>query len=211
MLVEVAPKRLEQMGTILIGGGPIAPATEAILAERRMQAYHSFAMTETLSHFALRKLGCDIEYKALPGVQLSTDIQGRLRVKCPWATEPELQTNDIVAMTSTNRFRWLGRADFVINSGAVKVLPEQVEEFLSAWIDVPFAIVGLPDAEWGQRAVLVLERVFEVNLDQIEFPHPAWKPTRIRVVPHLPRTSNGKLARADLIGQLLSSDTGAIH
>jgi O-succinylbenzoic acid--CoA ligase len=50
----------------------------------------------------------------------------------------------------------LSRADDVIISGGVNILPAEVEQRLAAFEGVAeVAVVGLPDPAWGQRLVAV--------------------------------------------------------
>lgn len=207
-LLAHAPYQLRRMGTLLIGGGPIPPEVESQLHDWPRPIYHSFAMTETLSHFALRRLGLGETYAALSGVTLAAGPEGELIVDCPWASERPLRTRDAVELLGPTEFRWLGRLDFVINSGGVKVHPEAVERHLA--LQLPgrtFVIVGQPDAEWGERPILVLEGGDPVDPAGLELPHPAWRPARAVVVPRLPRTRTGKInrcaVRAELAQELL--------
>lgn len=44
-------------------------------------------------------------------------------------------TNDVVELLSPTTFRWLGRADNVINSGGVKVQAEKVEAAMEKFLE----------------------------------------------------------------------------
>mgnify|MGYP002402211694 CR=1 FL=1 len=67
-------------------------------------------------------------------------------------------TSDIGEVDEDGRLRILGRADHVINTGGVKVHPVAVERALESLPYVDAAIVvGLPDPEWGARAVALVE------------------------------------------------------
>ncbi|MBK6965975.1 MAG: hypothetical protein IPH20_19130 [Bacteroidales bacterium] len=39
-----------------------------------------------------------------------------------------VNTSDLVNITSPGSFRWLGRADHVINCGGIKLIPEVIEK-----------------------------------------------------------------------------------
>jgi O-succinylbenzoic acid--CoA ligase len=45
----------------------------------------------------------------------------------------------------------------VINSGGIKLHPEQIEKVLSAVISVPFFVFGKPDKQLGQSLSIVFE------------------------------------------------------
>ena len=65
--------------------------------------------------------------------------------------------NDLVELLSETTFRWLGRADRVVNSGGVKIFPETLESKLSSHIKNRFFLAGIPDPELGERLVMVVE------------------------------------------------------
>lgn len=50
----------------------------------------------------------------------------------------------------------LGRADGAVNSGGLKILPEQVEKAL-AEVGVTACAVGVPDPEWGEAVAVLVE------------------------------------------------------
>jgi O-succinylbenzoic acid--CoA ligase len=54
-------------------------------------------------------------------------------------------------------FVWQGRLDFVVNSGGVKIHPEEVEFKLSKLWSVPFFVIGIPDQQLGDKLVLCIE------------------------------------------------------
>lgn len=61
------------------------------------------------------------------------------------------RTTDLGVVHPDGSLEVLGRADFVINTGGVKVSPSAVEALLTAQDGVAEAcVVDLPDAEWGQ-------------------------------------------------------------
>ena len=66
-------------------------------------------------------------------------------------------TNDIVEIHNEKQFKWLGRYDNLINSGGVKLFPEQIETKLASKISNRFFITGLPDAVLGTKVVLIIE------------------------------------------------------
>ncbi|CAN1521190.1 Acs Acyl-coenzyme A synthetases/AMP-(fatty) acid ligases [Fimbriimonadaceae bacterium] len=193
------PDRLASFGTLVIGGGPVDPDLEARLAGHPQPIYHTFAMTETLSHFALRQLNWSQSYTALPSVETNVDEESRLIVTCPWANESPLLTQDLVEVTGANQFIWHGRADLVINTGGVKVHPEQVEAWLAReFPNRSFAVTSEKDASWGERLVLLVEGGATLDLSNLIAPNPAWVPKRQVLVAEIPKTRTGKPARAEL-------------
>lgn len=161
--------RLDAMSAILIGGGPVGAALEDALLSLRARVFHTYGMTETATHVALRRLNGPSRSEAfhpLPGVELRLDERGSLAV-CGAVTAGEwVQTNDSALLHADGSFVWLGRVDNVVNSGGVKVhverLEAQLERLLPAlagdvWGERRFFVAGLPDLRLGARVTLVLE------------------------------------------------------
>ena len=74
-----------------------------------------------------------------------------------------LVTNDVVELVSESEFRWLGRYDNVINSGGIKLHPEEMEKRLEGCVSSPFYIVGRPSERWGEEAVIVMENATDAE------------------------------------------------
>ena len=168
---------LNRMRAILIGGAATSPALEQALQVIGSPVFATYGMTETVSHIALRRLnGPDRSdlFTALDGVDLGTDERGCLHITSAATNFKRVQTNDVVELidgaansgptVGPARFRLLGRADTIINSGGVKVQPEQVERIIGdvlipAGITARLFVAGLPDERLGQRLVVFLENV----------------------------------------------------
>ena len=144
---------------IIVGGSPVNAALEKACENIPAALYETYGMTETASHIALRRFnGKKSDYfHILDGVSIRQDERNCLVINAPHLTEEELITNDIVEIRNERNFRWLGRADSVINSGGVKIFPEQVERKLQTLIDIPFFISAIDDKILGQKVVLVAE------------------------------------------------------
>jgi O-succinylbenzoic acid--CoA ligase len=72
-------------------------------------------------------------------------------------SKEKIITNDIVEIVNATQFILKGRIDNVINSGGIKIFPEEVEEILGKFISVPFFIASKPDEILGEKVILVLE------------------------------------------------------
>ena len=120
-------------------------------------------MTETVSHIALAPIEeGELVYQALPGVAIGINEQDCLWIQSPMSGTERIQTTDQIELRSKNTFTWLGRADFVVNSGGIKLFPEQLEKKISAWMSerypgVPYFFYGEADERLGQRLVLFVE------------------------------------------------------
>ncbi|HTB32042.1 MAG TPA: AMP-binding protein [Bacteroidia bacterium] len=158
---EISKKRFQTIKNVIIGGAPISPSLEKELESYTNSIYATFAMTETLSHVALRRLSGKSrsdKYFALQGVDFESDNRGCLIVNAPLVNDAPVITNDIVELNDSTHFKWLGRYDNVINSGGIKIHPEIVENKLATLIpDHRFFIAALPDEKFGQKVVIVIE------------------------------------------------------
>ena len=179
---------LNGMKAILVGGAATSPALERALQRIEAPVFATYGMTETVSHIALRRLnGAERQdwFTALDGVDLGTDGRGCLHITSAATNFVRVQTNDVVEFINPPaagpptvgppaagpaRFRLLGRADRIINSGGVKVQPEQIEPLIedqlaTAGVMGRLFVAGLPDERLGQRIVVFLEN-FAVHPDQ---------------------------------------------
>lgn len=192
------------VANLLVGGAPLSPELERQIAVSGIQAYIGYGMTETCSHVALRRIGStEAAYRAMPGIRFSTDGRGCLVIysdRFSWRT---LTTNDVVDLTGPESFVWRGRADNVINSGGIKLHPEEIERRIGPFIGRPFYVVGHPSAKWGECVALVFEgseaesgRIAD-EIAALDLPR-GWRPAVIVAVPALPRTATGKLRRLPL-------------
>jgi O-succinylbenzoic acid--CoA ligase len=146
-------------------------------------------MTETITHIAVKKLNnfsvisSTVEksfYKTLPNIKLLADSRGCLIIDAPEICEEKIVTNDVVNIVSSTQFEWLGRFDTIINSGGIKLIPEQIEIKLSEIISERFFVAGIRDAVLGEKLILLVEsepqekflqRIKQLNsLSKYEFP-----------------------------------------
>ena len=122
--------------------------------------FETYGMTETCSHIALRQFNGENKsdvFRALNGVSIHLDDRECLVITAPHQLNEAIITNDIVEITGKNTFRWLGRFDTTINSGGVKIHPEQVEKKLDGIIPSSFFIASQLDNILGEKVILVIE------------------------------------------------------
>lgn len=190
---------------IIIGGAAIPKSTEDSLLrtiEGPTGIFATYGMTETCSHVALRPLGENL-FNAMPGISFLTDNRDCLRIVAPDYSFKELQTNDIVALQSSGSFVWKGRHDNVINSGGIKLFPEELERKLEGSLTGRFYIKGSPDPKWGESVTLVIEKPKSgIRLSDDEILSICRKclssvemPGRIEWLDEISLTANGKLKR----------------
>ena len=202
-ILHEKPEKIGNVKIYLIGGGKVERALHERIMNAGMDAWYSFGMTETLSHFALAKAekGTTPEYRTLPGVEIRID-DGKLEINWSGVTEDWLQTNDLAELTS-NGFRWLGRADNLINSGGVKIIPEEVESILVDKIQSPFFIAGIPNMRLGDEVVLFVEGDEIVDLELVDWKNLYQKPRKIVHILEFERTVSEKIRRKDTVEKWL--------
>lgn len=150
-------KNLEQL---LIGGSEIPFELEKQLKNVSTSCYSSYAMTETATHIALRKINrpnASEFYHCLEDIHVQLSEEGCLQIFMHGLKEHPLQTNDLAELKDKKTFRILGRNDNVIISGGIKYSPEQIEKKLEPFIEIPFLISSLPHESLSEQIVLVLE------------------------------------------------------
>jgi O-succinylbenzoic acid--CoA ligase len=113
-----------------------------------------------------------------------------------------LQTNDLIELKSNTSFIWKGRADFVINTGGIKVYPEELESQLSATIEFPFFIGCKVDPLLGQKIILIIESEQNQGFKKSDFSENLSKyalPKEIFYLPYFMRTESGKINRNETL------------
>jgi O-succinylbenzoic acid--CoA ligase len=209
---------LDQMKAILVGGATVDSSLEKAIQQLQVPVYHTYGMTETASHIALRRInGPDASpyYRVLPGIHVAQDERGCLTVRADVTDDQLITTNDQVRLLDPHTFEWLGRADFVINSGGVKVQAEKVEQVLEvalAELGLPSRrtfVAGQPDPRLGEQVTAFLEgeplpdeesqrlqHLLAERLDRYE------SPRRFIYVPQFQTTATGKIDRLTTVRSL---------
>jgi O-succinylbenzoic acid--CoA ligase len=160
-------ERLSRFKQILVGGGILDSQLEKEIAALPVKVFHTYGMTETVSHIALREIGKQETYTKIANVQLKTDNRGCLAICCAATNNDWVQTNDVVELLDSCSFIFLGRADDVINSGGIKIWPNKIEQIIRERLTT-FAtnvfVYGIPDAKLGQKLIAVIETSYESSL-----------------------------------------------
>jgi O-succinylbenzoic acid--CoA ligase len=161
-----AVEALRRFDAILIGGAPLAPALREQASAAGVRLVTTYGMSETGG-------GCVYDDVPLDGVGVRIDVgDGRIRLGGPTLARGYLDdpAATAAAFETVEDARWfrtedsgvldgerlsvVGRLDSLIISGGVSVAPGPVEAALQRLPGVADAVVvGLRDAEWGQRVV----------------------------------------------------------
>jgi O-succinylbenzoic acid--CoA ligase len=197
------PEKFKLLQTLIIGGGALPAGIEEELQVVPTACWHTYAMTETLSHVALRAINGPNKsdwFTPMQGVEVSLDKRGCLVINAPAVADVPVVTNDLAELKG-QKFKVLGRIDDVIISAGHKLHPAQIEKKLSRVIKTPFFLAGEDHSDAGQVLVLFLEgkfkehkiselRIqFEVLLEEFE------QPRKIKVIPRFKYLESGKIDR----------------
>ncbi len=209
--------RLDAMKAVLIGGAPADTTLQRELQPLHVPVYLTYGMTETCSHVALRRLNgpeAGPGFRVFSGIAAGQDERGCLTLRGDVTDDQLIVTNDQVRLLDAHTFEWLGRADFVINSGGVKVPAEKVELVLDvALVEIGEPrrcfVTGQPDERLGQAVtafiegpalgpdmVAQLQTLLAARLGRYE------QPRQLRYMPEFKSTATGKLDRAGTLREL---------
>jgi O-succinylbenzoic acid--CoA ligase len=196
---------INKIEKLIIGGSGMPFGLEEKLQTVTSEIWQTYGMTETITHIALRKVngaGKTEWYNSLQGVSINSDERNCLILDYLKIGIENLLTNDVVEFNKTGGFKIIGRIDNVVNSGGVKLFPEQIEKKLEGIIDGEFYITGIPDETLGERLTLIVEgdkmneaeyvaffNEIKTNLAGFEVPKEIIFQTTIK------RTLSGKLIR----------------
>ena len=230
---------LNRMRFIRVGGAPFPPEMMRTLeAWTSVPIIHAYGMTEGLSGFTsnplppgIRKhetvgllVHGEVALFSVNGEQLPITEIGELGIRSPLIFKgyfnPEdntpspflngwFLTGDIASIDNEGYISIIGRRKDMINSGGLKILPNEVEEALTLHPDVADAcVVPLPHPTLGeQAAAAVVRRNGSLSttdlVTYLQTRLAAYKiPTLIHFVDQVPRSTYGKLQRQQVIQML---------
>jgi len=226
LLQPAAVDRLRRFRAIFLGGGPAWPELLDAAATARLPLSLSYGMTETAAMIAAQRpeeflTGARSCGAVMPHAQVEISAEGPIRVGGDslfrgyfpdWREPQPFATEDLGHFDAVGHLHIDGRRDAVIITGGKKVTPAEVEAALRAtgqFADV--AVVGVPDAEWGQ----VIVACYPANQAAPDLPAidgrlsrdlAAYKrPKRYIAVDPWPRNAQGKIGRGALLSALNSS------
>ena len=192
----------EHIKTVIIGGGAINKVLEKQIQSLTNQNYATFGMTETISHIALRNINAKEEcFTALPNVTFSTHRHNCLTINAPKICNHPLLTHDCVDLLNDKQFKWKGRQDFAINSGGIKLHPEEIEQKIAPYIkESRFYLIGEQDNLLGEKLILKIEGN-QFNLEALKQKLKSVltkfeQPKRIDLISNFQETKTGKIIRS---------------
>ena len=186
---------LHKIKKLIVGGAKINAQLEKELLQLPTRCFETFGMTEAVSHIAAKKIG-EKAFTALPHVKISQDERNCLVINAPDVVDHKIITNDLVELLSGNQFIFLGRMDNLVNSGGIKLIPEQIEAKLHASIPQRFFAIGVSDADLGEKLILVIEgEKYDFDKTLFDVLSKYEKPKDIIFVSKFKETPNGKVIR----------------
>lgn len=152
------PDKAKLIRKMIIGGGTIHNNLWERIADSPIKSYATYGMTETCSHVALARITDDRQpFMAIGETTFELDERNCLIVNTPQFRNEQITTNDIVELVGPTAFYWCGRYDNIINTGGIKIFPEDIEFKISPLIPQPFYISSRESEKWGEELVLMLE------------------------------------------------------
>ena len=186
---------IEKIKKVLVGGSPVQDTLKEKILNSKSIIYETYGMTETITHIAARNLSIgEKEFTTLPGIEIGKR-DNCLYIKPNHLSIEMVQTNDVVEFTNKNKFLLIGRGDFIINSGGVKLNPETIEKKLAKYIAVDFIISSIDNTKFGEVVALVFKKNIPDNYNKAFTQLSKYEiPKEVLVIDNFPE-NNGKINR----------------
>lgn len=196
--------KLSRIKTILLGGAGVSFDLEEKIKNVNQNVFHSYGMTETYSHVALRQVGKENQFHALNDIHFSQDDDNSLVIHAENLGIKHLKTNDIVNLLDEKSFLFLGRKDNVVNSGGIKLFPEEIEKKLSNQLkNLNYFLAGVPDPHLGEKLVLFVESDAELIFENWGELNKFEIPKSVYFCEAFCYTDTGKLNRTETVRKVL--------
>tara|TARA_Y100000589_G_C27088183_1_gene602699 strand:- start:107 stop:1129 length:1023 start_codon:yes stop_codon:yes gene_type:complete len=194
-------KKVGEIKQVLIGGGKINTEIIPEIKKFKTKVFESFGMTETLTHFAIKQISPIYSewFKTIKGFEIDSNKNNELVIKKNSIINSTLETKDLIEKKSNSEFKWLGRSDNLINSGGIKLIPEEIERKIEKLISGKFVVIGIPDPKLGEKIVIVSEKPLNIKLRKLNKHLSQYEKIKIsKIVRKFPITDSGKIKRQEL-------------
>jgi O-succinylbenzoic acid--CoA ligase len=205
-----ALESLRAYDAVLVGGAALSRGVHDRAVAAGAKVVTTYGMSETCG-------GCVYDGRPLDGVEVRLRDDGRIELGGPtvftgYRLRPDLTaaalvdgrhvTQDIGRFSDDGRLEVVSRVDDVVISGGENVPTGLVEQVLGDHPGVAaVAVIGVPDDEWGQRVVAVVQATVasaaptleELRAYAAERLAPAAFPRELVVLGMLPLLPSGKL------------------
>ncbi|TAG85029.1 MAG: hypothetical protein EAZ20_16130, partial [Bacteroidetes bacterium] len=204
-------QKFDKIKALIVGGASIPSEWKKQIERLPMPVYATFGMTETVSHIALQLLNTQKKqdyFEVLEHIHIQKNDKNCLEIQSILTDNQWITTNDVVEIVAKHQFKWLGRADNIINIGGKKIQPETIENLIRLHLidffeNEEFFIGGMNDEKWGQKLVIYIEtknnwtttkmNLFFEKMSKI-LPHTEI-PSKIIFQEFFERTQTGKIKR----------------
>ncbi|MEZ6007445.1 MAG: AMP-binding protein [Planctomycetota bacterium] len=169
-------RALAGLRAVLVGGAPAPRGLRQRAVEAGIPLVVTYGMTETTAFVVASTNPAEaaedgVAGRALPGVDVRVDGEGRIYVRTPTLAlgtygprglEPLADAEGWFATGDRGRLdgdvlHVLGRMDRMFHSGGVNVQPETIESVVGAWPEIEaVAVLPLEDPDWGARAAAIV-------------------------------------------------------
>lgn len=200
----------------MLGGFAMNESLKAKCLQADLNILLSYGMTEAAAALAVSRLSEEPGYRLLSHINATIDsnseeqsgvviIESAALADCyldGQRIKPEFKSSD-VGKIAKGRLQILGRMDRVINSGGVKIHPEEIEILVSQISGViATAVIPIKDLKWGERPLLFLESEIDLDSNSIfDFLRKNLSDYKVpeRIVKcKIPRLANGKINYSEL-------------
>ena len=217
--LENSIPQVNQIKKLIVGGGVVSETLKLKLENKQTNVFATYGMTETVTHIAVRKLNHFISnfekensvYQTLPNIIIYKDERDCLVIDAPSISKSLVFTNDRVQLISETQFQWQGRLDTVVNSGGIKLYPEEIENKIATLIKERFFIIGIPDTYLGEKLILVVEKETTNNLEaqqllkellNLKTLSKFQSPKKVYFISKFIETATGKVSRKETLSLL---------
>lgn len=212
-LLKVMKDPLPQIKSIVTAGAKIDRSTvQSLIKYFSHSGIYEYYGASELGHVSYSTAEDLLQHpesvgKAFPGVTVSIEDDS-IYVQSPYLApkyRPKATVGDLGRLNTEGYLYLLGRKHGIINTGGVKVIPEQVEAILLQCPGITEAVVqGIPDPIRGQKvcAWVVKNKSTLTTADILDFCRKKMRhhycPHKIIFVDELPINKNGKIDRVKL-------------
>ena len=152
----------------IIGGGLVSENLISKIQNITTNCFQTFGMTETISHIAVRNLkNCTNKtpYMCLEDFKVGANKKNQLIINSIKLDIKNLITNDKIQIISNKEFLFLNRIDTIINSGGLKINPQEVEKkILKSLGNNNFFIDKIKSDKFGDEIILIALKKIKIDL-----------------------------------------------
>ncbi len=200
---ENSRKSLLKFRVVLLGGAGLSASLEKEIAGfEKPVFYHTYGMTETYSHVALRRIG-EQGFRFLLPTKASLSNIGCLQFSNAITENRVMKTTDVAIIATDGSFSITGRVDNVINSGGIKIAAESVETLIQKHFGLAegtFFCAGIPDEILGEKLVLVIQKgISAPDLEKIPFEPSYLRPKEVMTADTFLLTETHKIRRKETL------------